>query len=339
VSRRILVLVHPSLVPPDSDRGVPEAERNLWKTEYDVVSTLRKSGHDVRVLGVDVELRPIRREVEEWKPHVVFNLLEEFHGLREFVPHVASYLELLRVPYTGCGPHGLMLAGDKALAKKLLAWHRIRSADFFVARRGRAVRRPPSLTFPLIVKSLTEEASTGISQASIVGDDARLADRVRFIHDSVGTDAIVEEYIDGRELYVGVLGAARPLVFPVWELLFENMPAGAQRIATARVKHDPDYQETRGIFQAEAELPEPLAQRIAHVTRRVYRILGLDGYARIDYRLRDDGTLYFLEANPNPEIAATEEFAAAAAAAGLDYPALLSRIVAVGIRRGRRAPA
>jgi D-alanine-D-alanine ligase len=338
VSRRILVLVHPSLVPPDTDRGVPEAERNLWKTEYDVVSTLRRLGHAVRVLGVDDELRPIRREVEEWKPHVVFNLLEEFHGLREFVPHVVSYLELLRVPYTGCGPHGLLVAGDKALAKKLLAYHRIRSPDFIVVRRGRPTRRPASLAFPLIVKSLTEEASTGISQASIVGDDARLSDRVRFVHDSVGTDAIVEEYIDGRELYVGVLGAVRPRVFPAWELLFENLSARAQPIATARVKHDPGYQETRGIFQAEAELEAAVANRVAHTSRRIYRILGLDGYARIDFRLRADGALYFLEANPNPEIARNEEFASAAAVTGLDYPALLDRIVSMAVRRGRRAP-
>lgn len=334
---RILALMHPSLVPPDDIATLDEQAAYAVKTEYDVVSTLRAIGHDVQALGVADELLPIRRAAETWKPHVVFNLLEEFHGWREFDQHVASYLELLHLPYTGCGPRGLMLARDKALAKEILAFHRVRSPRFFVVPRGRRVRRPAAIAFPLIVKSLTEESSEGIAQASVVDDDSRLDERVRFIHDSVGSDALVEQYIAGRELYVGVMGFERPVVFPPWELLFENLAPGAVAIATSRVKHDSRYQEERGIMQEEARLEPALAGRIARVAHRIYKLLRLDGYARLDFRLAPDGVPYFLEANPNPDIARSEEFAAAAEARGIDYETLLDRIVTQGMR-ARRQP-
>ncbi len=332
---RVLVLMHPDHVPPDSLEGFSHQDILNWKAEYDVVHCLRDLGHEVRPLGVQDELAPIRDAVEEFKPHVVFNLLEEFHHNVLFDQNVVSYLELLRVPYTGCNPRGLILARSKALSKKLLAYHRIPVPDFFVVPRGRRVRRPRRLEFPLIVKSLVEHASFGIAQASLVEDDARLEERVAFIHDAVGTDAIAERYIDGRELYVGVLGNERLVALPVWELVFENMPANAALIATAKVKHDVAYQEKRGIFHRPAvDMPEPLAARIAHVAKRIYRTLEVDGYARVDFRLSAAGEPFFLDANPNPDIANQEEFASAAEYVGIDYPELLSRIVGLGIRRG-----
>lgn len=332
---RVLVLMHPSLVPPDSDKGATEKERAEWKTEYDVVSTLRRIGHDVRPLGVADELQPIRAAVEEWRPHIVFNLLEEFHGLRKFDQHVVSLLELLQVPYTGCSPTGLVLAREKALSKKLLHYHRLPVPTFAVFPRGKKVKRRRGLEFPLIVKSLTEEASEGIAQASIVDSDEKLSERVRFVHERIGTDAIAEQFIEGREIYVAVFGDRRLTVLPVWELLFEKLPEGAAPIATAKVKHDPDFQEKWGIVQQPAALPPDLQRRAETVTKRIYRILELDGYARIDFRLTPEGTLYFLEANPNPEIARSEEFASAAEAAGIDYPELLQKIVNLGLARGR----
>lgn len=332
---RVLVLMHPDHVPPDSLEGFSHQEVLDWKAEYDVVQCLRGLGHEVRPLGVQDELVPIRDTVEAFRPHVVFNLLEEFHNNVLFDQNVVSYLELLRVPYTGCNPRGLILARSKSLSKKLLAYHRIPVPDFLVVPRGRRVRRPRKLEFPLIVKSLVEHASFGIAQASLVEDDERLRERVGFIHDSVGTDAIVERYIEGRELYVGVLGNERLVALPVWELVFEKMPARAALIATARVKHDIAYQEKRGIFHQPAQaLSEPLAARIAHVAKRIYRTLELDGYARIDFRLGNDDQPYFLDANPNPDIADKEEFASAAEHVGIDYRELLSRIVGLGIRRG-----
>lgn len=333
---RVVVLMHPSLLPPESTEGYAEREAYEWKTEYDVVSTLRELGHEVRPLGVSDELTPIRQVIEEWKPDIFFNLLEEFLGRQEFDHHVVSVLELLQVPYTGCHPRGLMLARDKALSKKLLAYHHLAVPKFAVYPRGRRVVRPKGLEFPLIVKSQVHEASLGISQASVVDSDEKLRERVAFIHQRNGSDAIAEQYIDGREFYVGVIGNKRLEVLPVWELLFENMPPGASAIATASVKHNPDYQRRRGIFQQHAEdLPDALREHIIRTTRRIARILDLDGYNRVDYRLGADGRLYFLEANPNPDIAKSEEFASAAEEAGRSYPELIQKILMLGLQRGR----
>ena len=331
---RVLVLLHPDLMPPDSLDGRSEQEINVWKTEYDVVTTLRAAGHEVRPLGVQHELKPIRDEIESWKPDVVFNLLEQFHGETAYDQNVASYLELLRIPYTGCNPRGLMLARGKDLSKKLLFYHRIPVPAFAVFPMRRKVRRPARLGLPLIVKSLSEDASEGIAQASVVESDEKLAERVTFIHERVGTPAIAEQYIDGRELYVGVLGNDRLRVLPVWELEFGNLPQGARPIATGRVKHNPDYQERRGILHGPAkDLAPELHARISKTAKRICRTLALDGYARIDFRLSADNVPYFLEANPNPEIAQSQEFAHAAEHDGLGYSDLLRRILALGISR------
>ncbi len=333
---RVLVLLHPGLVPPDSLDDLPEHQAYEVKTEFHVVRTLRQLGHDVRVLGVQWELLPIRQTVEQFDPHIVFNLLEEFHSLTEFDQHVVSYLDLLQVPHTGCNARGMTIARDKALSKKIAAYHRIRVPHFAAFPRRRAVRRPRDLAFPLIVKSQTEEASVGISQASVVRSDEELVERVAFIHEKVKTDAIAEEYIEGRELYVGAIGNERVTVLPTWELLFENLAPGAVAIATSRVKHNPRYQEERGIYQQQAtHLPDEIQARLTRTTRRLYKLLHLTGYARIDYRLRADGELFFLEANPNPEIAPEEEFASAAAAAGIKYKDLLQKILTLGLRASR----
>jgi D-alanine-D-alanine ligase len=331
---RVLVLLHPDLIPPDSSEGFSEAERNAWKTEYDVVSTLRKAGHEVKPLGVQDELRPIRDAVESWKPNVVFNLLEQFHGEAVYDQNVASYLELLRVPYTGCNPRGLMLSRGKDLSKKLLTYHRVPLPAFAVFPMHRKVRRPPRLAHPLIVKSLNEDASWGIAQASVVDTDEKLEERVTFIHERIGTAAIAEQYIEGRELYVGVLGNDRLRVLPIWELQFGTMTQSNRPIATERVKHDPQYQERHGIIIGPAkDIAAPVVARIKGFAKRIYRTLELDGYARIDFRLSADGTPYYIEANPNPEIAQIEEFASAALHDGLAYPELLQRLLWLGIRR------
>jgi D-alanine-D-alanine ligase len=333
---RVLVLMHPDLMPPDSLKGHSEQDINVWKTEYDVVSTLRANGHEVRPLGVKSELAPIRDEVASWKPHVVFNLLEEFHGEAVYDQNVASYLELLRVPYTGCNPRGLVLARGKDLSKKLVHYHRVPVPAFAVFPMGRKVRRPPRLGLPLIVKSLIEDASMGIAQASVVESDEALAERVAFIHERIGTAAIAEQYIEGRELYVGVLGNDRRRVLPIWELQFGDLAQGTRPIATENVKHNIEYQQRHGVLEGPAKgLPPQLEVRINNMVKRICRTLELDGYARVDFRLAADGTPYFIEANPNPEIAKIEEFAQSALHDGLKYPDLLNRILALGIRRAK----
>jgi D-alanine-D-alanine ligase len=330
---RVLALVHRHLIPPEAVAEGTDITGEPWRTEYDVISTVRGMGHEVQAIGVHDDLGEIRRLATEWKPHVAFNLLEGFDDITIFDQNVVSYLELLKLSYTGCNPRGLLLARDKSLSKKLLAYHRIPVPEAEVYRIGRPIRRPKRLAFPIIIKSLTQEASIGISQASVVESDEKFKERVTFIHESIGTTAIAEQYIEGRELYVGILGNQTLQALPVWELFFTNMPEGAKRIATDRVKWSVKYQKKYGVDSGAAtDLPDGIAERIQHVCKRAYRALELSGYARIDLRLDADGHVWLLEANPNPQIARGEDFAESAAMAGLNYEAVLQRIINLGIR-------
>jgi D-alanine-D-alanine ligase len=330
---RVLALVHQHLMPPEKVEAGTDITGEPWRTEYDVVSTLRGMGHEVEPLRVHDDLGEIRRMVTEWKPHIAFNLLEGFDDITIFDQNVVSHLELLKLSYTGCNPRGLLLARDKSLSKKLLAYHRIPVPEAEVFRIGRPIRRPKRLQFPLIVKSLTQEASIGISQASVVDSDEKFKERVTFIHESIRTTAIAEQYIDGRELYVGILGNQALQALPVWELFFTNMPEGSKRIATDRVKWSVKYQKKYGIDSGAAkDLPDGVADKIQHVCKRAYRALELSGYARIDLRLDEAGNVWVLEANPNPQIARGEDFAEAAAKMGMNYEAVLQRITNLGMR-------
>jgi D-alanine-D-alanine ligase len=328
---RVLALVHDHLVPPDDTTGIDVLEAE-WKMEYDVIETLKEIGHDVQVLGIHDDLLGIRRTVEAFKPQIVFNLMEAFAGVTTFDQNVVSYLELLRLPYTGCNPRGLILARDKALSKKLLAYHRIPVPDFTVIKRGRKPVVPKRMHFPLIVKSLFFEASAGISQASVVENAEQLSRRVQFIHENLGTAAIVEQFVEGRELYVGVIGNDRLDVFPVWEMSFAKMPENRWHIATERVKWSTQYQKKHGIMTDAAKLDDAMIDRIQRIAKRAYRALDLNGYARIDVRLDDEGRPFVLEANPNPNLAYGEDFAESAETNSLPYEALLERILALGLR-------
>jgi len=332
---RVLAVCHPEQLPPDSLEGLSDKEKFACKTEWDVFSTIRANGHELRALGVQHELAPLREEIEGWKPDIVFNLLDEFHGETLYCQNVASFLELLRVPYTGCNPRGMVLSQGKDLSKKLLKYHRIPVPGFVVFPWGRKVKGPGRLRYPLIVKSTTEDASLGISQASVVYNDEKLAERVAFIHDNFGTAAIAEQYIDGREIYVGVVGTSdRLTALPIWELRFTGLPPGALPIATEKIKHNLDYQIKRGVVDGPAlDLAPNLAARIQDMVKRICRILEMDGYARIDLRLTADGTPYFIEANPNPEIASSEELAQSALHAGISYSELIDRLLSLGLRR------
>ena len=330
---RVLALVHRHLIPPDTIEEGTDITSAPWRTEYDVISTLRAMGHEVQPLGVHDDLGEIRRVATEWRPHIAFNLLEGFDDIAIFDQNVVSHLELLKLPYTGCNPRGLLLARDKSLSKKLLAYHRIPVPEFEVFRAGRPIRRPKRLSFPLIVKSLTQEASIGISQASVVDGDDKLKERVAFIHESIGTAAIVEQYIEGRELYVGILGNQTLQSLPVWELFFSNMPPDAKRIATDRVKWSVKYQKKYGIESGAAkDLSDAVGDEIQHICKRAFRALELSGFARIDLRLDDAGRVWVLEANPNPQIARGEDFAASAEKVGLSYETVLQRIINLGLR-------
>jgi D-alanine-D-alanine ligase len=328
---KILGVLDKDLIPPDNIKELPEEVRKKYENEYDVISTLQELGHEVKIVGVAKDVTVIRGAMEEFQPDVAFNLIVEMHGYSMFEPHVCSYLELIQLPYTGCNPRGLMLAHDKALTKEILTYHRIHVPAFAVFPRNRRIQRPPRLKFPLLVKSLVEEGSVGISKASIVRDDDALTERVEFVHRKIGTHAIAEQYIEGREIYVAITGNYRLKVYTPWELLIENLAEGEPLIATSKLKWDRAYQEKVGLSTKPADLSPQIKKQIDHVSRRIYRILNLSGYARLDFRLTPEGVLYLLEANPNPDISYGEDFAEAAHHCGISYEKLLQTIVNLGV--------
>ncbi len=329
---RVLVLMHEDLVPPQDTSARSGPTIVPWRTEHDILSALNELGHETRVVGVHDDLQVLRDAIDAFKPHITFNVLEEFHGVSLYGQAVISFVELLRCAYSGCNPRGLMIAHDKLLTKKILTWHRIRTPRGFVVPVGKKARKPSRLGYPLLVKSVIEDASLGIAQASVVSSDEKLRDRVEFMHEQYGVDVLVEEYVDGRELYVGLIGNARVETLPVWEMTFNDWPEDAPRIATERVKWSAAYQRRHDIRTGPAEDLTPEAQReIARVCRGVYSALGLSGYARVDLRLTPDGRVFVIEANANPDLARDEDFADSARAAGIEYPALIQKILNLGL--------
>lgn len=330
-TRRILIITVAGYEPPDSLEGLSAERVMLLRTDFDVASTLKQLGHDVRVLGLDDSIDPLRDAIDEFKPHVCFNLLEHFRGKSSLVPSVLGYLELRSVRYTGCNPIGMMFSTDKARQRKILRHHRIPAPDFFIVERGRKAKRPSRLDYPLIVKSNTEHGSTGIAEASVVSADDKLAQRVEHIHTQVGTDAIVERYVHGRELYCAILGNKRLTSFPLWELSMPKLREGAPAIATERIKWDAKRQDSVGMRIGKADIDDKLAERIAKACKRAYKALEQNGYARFDVRLAEDDRFYVIESNPNPQLAFDDEFADAAKAAGVEYPDLLERIISLAL--------
>jgi D-alanine-D-alanine ligase len=323
---RVLVLVHEQLVPPATLKH-DDLEKVPWRTEFYVASTLRQLGHEPLVLGLKNDLAPIKDAYEQFKPHLAFNLLEEFNGEAVFDHNVVSYLELLGLPYSGCNPKGLLIARDKALAKKILCYHRIPTPRFYVVPLGKKLKIPKHMRFPMIVKSLLEEGSWGISQNSIVNDPQKLEERVHFIHENVSTNALVEEYIEGRDLYVSVMGNSKLTVLPFVELNYKNAPTNVHQIASRKAKWNPEYRRKYEIELEPIILAPVLSERVTQLSKRIYRLLGLSGYARLDLRISNKDNIYFLEANPNPDIAYGDEFALSAKEAGISYPELINKLL------------
>ena len=330
--RRVLLLVHRTLVPPDDVGGLSAADVDEFRTEHDVLLALRRCGHDARVVGIGDDLTKLREAIDGWRPHVVFNLLDEFSGIISYDHYVVAYLELLRQRYTGCNPRGMMLSRDKVLTKRVLASHGVATPAFTLFPFGRRFRAPARIDFPLFVKSATEDASLGISQASVVEDLRSLRERVEFIHDEVQSDALVEEYVDGRELYVGVLGNTKLVALPPWEMDFGTLPRDQARIATHRAKWNRSYQAKHGIRTGKARgLGNEQLTLLSRLAKQTYRALYMNGFARMDFRLCADGRILLLEANCNPNLGKEEDFAASAKSSGIGYTALVDRIVHLGL--------
>lgn len=310
-----------------------EMKTEDWKTEANVLSALGTLGHPTEHLAIFDNLDLLRQKMESFAPDVIFNLADQFKNNRGFDQNIASLLEMQGVPFTGCGATGLVLCKHKGTSKKILGYHHIHVPNFVVIPRGQRIARLKKPKFPMLVKPVKEEASYGISQASFVTSDEQFKERVAFIHESHDSDVIAEEYIEGREFYASIMGNARLTVFPLRELVFRDVPPNEPKIATYRAKWDEEYRKRWGLQnQFPEDLPPALIAEIEDVCKRIYRLLTIEGYARIDLRLTADNKIYFIEANPNPILAEDEDFAQAAAKAGLPYPQLIDRIISTGMR-------
>ena len=327
-SSRVLMLVHSQLVPP-AQATPQELKTAPWRTEYFVRQALQAGNHQIEILGLDSQIEDLAPALEQFRPHVVFNLLEEFAGQSLLDHNVVSYMQLIPQKFTGCNPRGLMLCRDKALCKTILSYYQIPTPAFAVAPLHKVFKLPASLRFPVIVKSLIEEGSFGISQRSIVDNEKKLKERIEFIHENICTDALVEQYIDGRDVYVSLLGNQRVHVLPPLELSFAKQPV--YPIASNKVKWDPQYQKKHDVQLKELQgLSAKQNRKIVEMSRQIYQHLGLSGYARLDLRLTTNNEIYFIEANPNPDLAYGEEFAMSAEKAGLSYSQLMQKIVDLG---------
>jgi D-alanine-D-alanine ligase len=330
--QKILVLVHMDLVPPPETQP-KDVDRfaTPWMTEFDVIHTLQQNGHEVKVCGVYDSLDELINVVKDFRPHIVFNLLEQYGEDITMDHNIVSLLEMLKVKYTGCNPKGLMLARDKALCKKILKHHHIGTPNFFVVPKNKKRKIPKTLKYPMIVKCLFEEASYGIAQASIVHSEEKLKERLEYINTKLEQDAIIEEFIEGKEIYVGVFGNIQLKTLPIWELKFTNVENPDKEIYSRRAKWNMKYRDRKGIETGKADLTKEQEEKIIKTCKKVYQILGLSGYARIDLRLTPDNKIYILEANPNPNVAWDDEFAKSAKSAGIQYPELLETLIKVGL--------
>jgi D-alanine-D-alanine ligase len=292
-----------------------------------VADALAAAGHRVDVLGVHADVRRFVAALDERKPELVFNLLETFGEDLNGDIGVAGLMDLLGVRYTGCGPGELYLANDKALAKKMLAFEGLKYPNFAMFGGGAELETGGNLRMPLFVKPARMDASIGIDAGGLVHDATALMKRVALIHDELGVAALAEEYIDGRELYVGVLGNEQPEPLPPIEIDFSRMPAGTLHILDAKAKFDEDSPEYRGTKAVVADLPVELRARLHKVAVGAYRALRVRDYGRVDLRLAPDGEIYVLEVNAGAYLERESELAMAARAGGIDHAALIARIV------------
>jgi D-alanine-D-alanine ligase len=309
-----------------------ELKTEDWKTEAHVLNALTQLGCDTCHLALFDDLDLLRQKLQAFEPDVIFNLADQFKNNRAFDQNIVSVLAMQGVPFTGCGSTGLTLCKHKGISKKILSYHRIHVPGFVVVARGQRISRPKHLKFPILVKPLKEEASLGISQASFVENDDQFKERVQFIHEKYDNDVIAEEYIEGRELYVSILGNHRLQVFPIRELIFKEVPPDEPKIATYTAKWDEQYRQRWGLLNQFAEGLDPaVVRQIESTCRRIYRLLTIDGYARLDLRLTAQNEVYFIEANPNPILAEDEDFAQSALKMGLSYAQLIERILRLGL--------
>lgn len=327
MAKTALLLVHPDLIPPADLASEPDRFECPFITEYDVKKSLESLGYEVIPLGVYDDITELTQKIHELKPNIVFNLLEEFNGDTQSDFKVVAVLEMLQKKFTGCNSKGLLLARDKALSKKILKHHKIPTPNFLTFPKGKRKKIPKGMRYPAIVKCLYEEASYGIAQASVVHSEEKLKERLTYIHEKLEQDAIVEDFIPGKEFYVGVMGEKNLTTLPIWELQFKNAEEPEKEIYSSRAKWNEKYRKKKGIDSGPAKLDKVLEEKIIKICKRTYHALQLNAYARIDLRVTEEGKVFVLEANPNPNIAYDDEFAKSAKHAGIKYSDLIKSLL------------
>ncbi len=328
MSKRAVILFDLSGPPPDDHDYSDRLKEDDWAAESDVKIALEKLGCDVHLLAVFDDIPRLIRELRFLKPDFVFNLCEAFAGRRDFEPQIAGVLDLMGIPYTGTKSLGLAICQDKALSKKILAHHRIRVPKWITSSWQKPLKSFKNFSFPAFVKPIREESSEGISRDSYVENEKDCLGRVKFIHERYRMDALIEEFVGGREFYVSVLGGARPKVFAIRELTFREFPEDVPRFATFKTKWDAEYRKRWGIRNDFAKnLPEKVEREIQKTAKKGFQLLELSGYARFDMRMSESEEIVVLEANPNPSLDMEDDFSQSALRSGLKYDQMIEKIV------------
>ncbi len=304
------------------------------KTDIEAITdALNDLGHEPSTLAIDGRPQTLTTLARS-SADLYFNLVESYAGDDAKEMHFAAFLDLVGKKYTGAGPHGSFLAMDKAIAKKLIRYHDLNTPYSVVMNKGR-VEHAQDIKFPVIVKPAAEDASKGIEAASVVDSLKDLFERIAYVQDEFDSPALIEEYIEGREIYAAILGNDKPEALPLIELDLSKLPEGMPRIAGYEVKFDVTTEAYKKTKSAPArDLDEELVQRIHDTATTAYRVLKLRDYGRIDMRVTDDGQIYVIEANPNPWLDPAAEFTMAAKESGRSYKELIGEIIELAMKRG-----
>jgi D-alanine-D-alanine ligase len=312
------------------ERGASELDGAIGQ----VADAAEAVGHKTQMLAIHDDVAELVGGLADQKPDLVFNLVESFgNDIIGGQIGVTGILDLLQLHYTGGGPGELYLQEDKALAKKLLAYEGVLYPDFATFAPGAEFETGGKLRMPLFVKPLRMDASLGIDERSLVRNTQDLLERVEHIQKKFGDAALAEEYIEGREFYVGILGNRDPLAFPPIEMDFSGLPDGAPRVLDSKAKWSKNSAEYKGTKSVMADVDDELRARLQKVSLDAYRALRVRDYGRVDLRLTDTGDIYVIEVNANCYLEQESEFATAAAAAGLDYPGLINRLADLAVER------
>jgi D-alanine-D-alanine ligase len=317
----------PEPPPPKKPVRGKRRKKKLEKADREeIFEALGKLGHEPFYQVLDGAEKTLVA-LAKFDADLVFNLTESYAGDDTKDMNIAAYLELLDLQYTGAGPHAMYLAQDKALAKKIFAFHGIKTPFFATSYRGK-LDHSHDISFPLIVKPTSEDGSIGIDQGSFVESVKELMERIHYIQEEFNSPALIEEYIEGREIYASILGNENPEVLPMVELDLSKLPKGTPKIAGQDVKWATDTEAYKVTKSAPAEdLDEATTKRLSETALSAYQALKLRDYGRIDMRLSKKGEVFVIEANPNPWLASTAEFAMAAKKAGRNYTELIAEIV------------